>query len=205
MTEHVVDFPLFHHQQQASASSNTNNNVALYTGSVWKESNIPHGTGKLTCNNHVNTNTSPLQVAATYANNNNNNNASLSLLYADILSYDGGWKRGVWHGHGQLLFANGDVYTGEFEEARGGTRHGMGCYEWANGRTYTGNFYENERHGHGTFLYTNSAKYVGNFVKGQRSGRGEYTIFVKNADGNGGGLSTTYQGEWEDGMYNGHG
>ena len=50
------------------------------------------------------------------------------------------------HGQGTDMFANGDVYTGQYSE---GKPHGFGQYKWKNTSIYVGQFESGMKHGKG--------------------------------------------------------
>jgi hypothetical protein len=116
---------------------------------------------------------------------------------SDVVSYDGEWQFGKWHGYGGLVLHNGDSYIGSFDGTCNGnsSRHGSGMYLWADGRTYEGDFYQNQRQGTGHFVWPDGATYHGDFWQSQRQGHGRYVF----PDGN------TYEGSWNHGDYEGYG
>jgi hypothetical protein len=58
----------------------------------------------------------------------------------------GDWQEAMKHGHGELLFHNGDHYNGEWEQDKA-CGHGLLIY--ANGNRYDGYWLDNKRHGQG--------------------------------------------------------
>lgn len=58
-----------------------------------------------------------------------------------------------YFGKGKALFANGDVYLGDY--VMGGIRTGRGTYTWKNGDVYDGECKENKKHGYGKMVYRN--------------------------------------------------
>ncbi len=108
-------------------------------------------------------------------------------------SYEGCFIDGMFHDHGRLHLASGDMYEGDFDQ---GLRHGKGLYKWKDGRQYTGQFLKNSRHGVGCMAYPDGSLYEGSFENGQRHGYGKFMF------GAGGAM---YEGEWKDGKYNGTG
>jgi len=60
------------------------------------------------------------------------------------------------HGKGTDIFANGDVYTGNYGF---GKPDGYGSYKWKNGSMYVGEFKDGMKHGKGEWKkIANSAK-----------------------------------------------
>ncbi|KAF2238531.1 hypothetical protein EV356DRAFT_440349 [Viridothelium virens] len=66
-------------------------------------------------------------------------------------AYRGDFALGKRHGHGRLIFANGDVYEGSFES---GLLSGKGTLvEHATGNEYTGGWKNGKRHGQGVTVW----------------------------------------------------
>ena len=106
--------------------------------------------------------------------------------------YSGAMVSGVYHGWGQLEWADGDVYAGEWMQ---GERTGKGVYRWASGSTYAGDFISGRRTGQGAYFWTDGNLYAGDFVDGARTGQGTTIV----ADG------TIYSGSFADGTPHGQG
>lgn len=89
--------------------------------------------------------------------------------------YEGPFKfyfMGPKHGRGKEVFANGDVYEGDFADGR---REGTGVYAYSNGNVYTGEWKEGGVHGKGAMKYANGNAYEGDWVNNLRTGVGLYT------------------------------
>jgi hypothetical protein len=97
-------------------------------------------------------------------------------------------SRGRPHGHGSLVFAQGDRYDGEFE---GGRRSGRGVYTYANGDVYTGMWKKDVREGEGVLRYANGDVYNGQWCNDMRSGEGSLVF----ADG------SSFVGQWREDAY----
>jgi hypothetical protein len=106
--------------------------------------------------------------------------------------YTGDMHGGRLHGHGTLIYDNGDRYEGDFVESR---RVGRGTYTYANGDRYEGDFRDDRRTGRGTFTFHQGGRYEGDLVDGQFDGTGTFTF----PDG------AHYEGNFKGGMANGHG
>jgi hypothetical protein len=104
---------------------------------------------------------------------------------------------------GRKVYANRDVYNGEFLD---GMRHGEGNYGFHNGDRYVGEFERDRFHGEGVYSWAPfvndmtgerfvGKRYDGQWKDGKKHGTGLFLL------GNG----TVYTGEFESDMYNGHG
>lgn len=71
----------------------------------------------------------------------------------------------MYKGECKFVFANGDVYVGDFVADR---RTGKGKYTWSTGQTYEGDFANDKMHGIGTYDFKNGKQpYTGEFVNGK--------------------------------------
>merc|ERR1711964_439595 len=108
-----------------------------------------------------------------------------------VQEYDGEWTQGLPHGHGEMTWADGDVYVGEFKgvnvppgqsrlQPQGGCTSapgGYGEYTWADGAVYDGKF---KLRWHalevkGKMTYTNGDVYEGKWEDGGPYGDGKMT------------------------------
>lgn len=87
-------------------------------------------------------------------------------------TYQGEWKNGKKHDHGQIDYANGNKYVGDWVEDMA---TGEGTFTWANGDRYEGQFKEGRRHGKGSYLFANGDQYVGDWVEDKKVGQGVST------------------------------
>ena len=72
------------------------------------------------------------------------------------------------HGKGVLYYANGDIYEGDFKDAK---RDGKGVLYFINDRKYVGDFKNDKYHGEGIMIYPDNSKYEGSFEKGKKHGK----------------------------------
>ena len=72
-------------------------------------------------------------------------------LRCRAFTYDGLFVSGLFHGHGRLLYANGDSFNGQF---RSGRREGSGHFTSAEDHTYIGALWYGRFHGYGSSSYT---------------------------------------------------
>eukprot|EP00475_Leptophrys_vorax_P023683 TRINITY_DN3247_c0_g1_i1.p1 TRINITY_DN3247_c0_g1~~TRINITY_DN3247_c0_g1_i1.p1 ORF type:complete len:398 (+),score=81.51 TRINITY_DN3247_c0_g1_i1:135-1196(+) len=95
--------------------------------------------------------------------------------------------------YGEMLYANGDIYVGEFQDQR---RHGQGRFQWSDGHIYSGEWVKGRAHGIGVMQFPNEEKFAGGFVEDQWGfGHGTYQY----RDG------AKYEGDWNVGKRHGHG
>lgn len=106
------------------------------------------------------------------------------LTYPDGEKYEGAWDNNQLNGQGKMTYANGDVYVGNW---RNNERHGQGIMRYANGDVYVGDWLNDDMHGQGTYTCADGTVYDGNFINNDMHGQG------------------VYEGEFEDGLANGHG
>ena len=151
----------------------------------------------------------------TTINDNNTIMAASKYQYSNGGSYQGDW---IKQGHGKLIYANGNVYDGDFRDDK---KHGQGKYTYANGVVYEGgwrddkfcdqgkltffdndgtyiyegNFKDGYYHGHGMLKYPGNGFYEGNWIKCKEHGHGK----IKYNNGN------VYEGDWLNGKKHGQG
>lgn len=69
------------------------------------------------------------------------------------------------------MFANGDVYLGEYQYGRA---EGYGQYRWANGNTYNGLFKDGMKEGKGVWkksgVEVNTNQYEGEYMQDMKHG-----------------------------------
>merc|ERR1719183_15415 len=93
---------------------------------------------------------------------------------------------GERHGRGEMTWANGDKYIGEFFN---GVRHGFGELHFADGSEYVGKWECNFMHGEGTRRFSNGDVYTGGYVNNKRNGE-QGRFYFANGD--------MYLGPWRD-------
>ena len=98
-------------------------------------------------------------------------NGSGVYVFADGDKYTGSFQNGRFNGRGIFVTTDGDKYDGSFKDDE---FYGTGVYLFADGRKYRGEFKHDEFHGKGTMLYPNGDKYVGEFKNDQFNGKGIY-------------------------------
>jgi len=108
--------------------------------------------------------------------------------------YIGTLYKGLKHGHGKLVWHDGDTYIGEWKND---LKHGHGKMCWLNGDTYDGHWVEDKREGidASTTTYKNGGVFVGTFVNDTRCGTGKF--YWPDGD--------VFEGEWKDGRRVGNG
>lgn len=78
---------------------------------------------------------------------------------------------------GKFVFANEDVYDGEYETSANGSieRSGFGVLRSKDGSVYSGNWSKDKLNGKGMFEHQSGCKYEGDFVDGKFEGMGIYS------------------------------
>jgi hypothetical protein len=89
----------------------------------------------------------------------------------------------ICHLKGKMIFPNGDVYEGSFEND---VINGKGKLVTKNGLIYEGEWKDDQFHGKGRLQYPNGMVYEGSFEYGLKSGRG----VLKYPSG------AVYEGDW---------
>ena len=89
----------------------------------------------------------------------------------DTYSYDGHWKRGVFHGEGILMRKSEIVYAGEW---RDGHRHGHGMHALQHS-SYEGEWYRGQKHGFGVMKHVGGGEFKGQWIRDVPSGKGTFT------------------------------
>lgn len=141
--------------------------------------------------------------------------------FVDGTVYSGGFKGGLFSGHGTLSWVNGSTYEGEFSN---GKRWGKGKCTFGSGEAYNGQWEDDAMHGEGTltvkgrslkgtwtrgvpdfappssgfkeFVFPDGkGTYIGTWRGGKRHGKGTF----KFASGD------VYEGAWQDGEIHGSG
>lgn len=104
-------------------------------------------------------------------------------------------------GNVEILFINGEKYTGRFDDNQFNTN---GSYTFPNGDVYQGEYVDYKPEGTGKMKYKNGDLYEGAFKAGKRNGQGKLTVtfnhFIEHAEN-----SRIYDGEWSDDMKMGWG
>lgn len=112
---------------------------------------------------------------------------------------DGPLERGEWihrAGLARVVYSNGDVYEGLFNEAK--NRHGEGVYTWKmeeGEARFEGTYKNGVRQGYGVVTLPNGEEYKGLWSNDKRSGQGTYTY--ANGD--------LYSGSWRADRKHGNG
>ena len=83
--------------------------------------------------------------------------------------YTGGLLNGFPDGHGTLIYDNGTIYKGDFEN---GKKHGFGRLHIPERYTYKGQFLNDQFEGTGEKINENGTIYSGEFLKGLEDGQG---------------------------------
>lgn len=96
---------------------------------------------------------------------------SYIVTFADGSVYEGRFINNHMEVYGSLKLANGDKYTGAFQESK---FHGDGVFMFHEGTLYSGSFSANLPDGKGSINFSNGDCYEGGFKAGKRYGKGKY-------------------------------
>jgi curved DNA-binding protein CbpA len=92
----------------------------------------------------------------------------------------------MMHGQGMFSFADGSIFTGQFQFDK---MNGIGKMVFANGDIYSGGFYDGHFHGEGKMMFANGDRYMGTFAEDTYHGHG---IFISNK-------GEVFSGQWDHG------
>ena len=96
--------------------------------------------------------------------------------------------------NGTLIYANGDVYTGNWQSDE---RHGTGTMSYkSTGAIYDGSWVHDTRNGHGRMKYSNGDEYSGAWEEDTKQGIGRFVWVEQGA---------VYEGQFQGGMIHGRG
>eukprot|EP00350_Pseudokeronopsis_sp_OXSARD2_P011522 CAMPEP_0170541810 /NCGR_PEP_ID=MMETSP0211-20121228/1436_1 /TAXON_ID=311385 /ORGANISM="Pseudokeronopsis sp., Strain OXSARD2" /LENGTH=265 /DNA_ID=CAMNT_0010844673 /DNA_START=1200 /DNA_END=1999 /DNA_ORIENTATION=+ len=114
-------------------------------------------------------------------------------IFANGNIYDGEWKEDIIEGEGKMIFNSGNIYEGKFKNNK---RHGFGKLTFkACGDFYEGEWVDDKMTGKGKYFYANEKKeFEGDFVEGSPYGMGT----MKSNEFN-------YQGSFKSGLFEGFG
>lgn len=101
---------------------------------------------------------------------NGKRNGKGRVVWSDGEVYDGEWQDDKRNGKGKYTYASGAVYEGEFQND---IIHGRGKYVWPNGAVHEGEYRDGKRHGRGKYTFANGAVYEGEYRDDKRHGRGK--------------------------------
>jgi hypothetical protein len=145
--------------------------------------------------------------------NENNRPHGLGRFFSSDKVCEGTWVDGKMSGTGRIIYSNGDIYTGNFQDDnkegygcmesqsvykgdwKNNFPHGTGTEVWPNGSEYQGDYCKGLRHGKGSFKWADGSSYKGDFKHNSIEGQGEYTWE--------GGRS--YTGQWKNNEMHGKG
>ena len=89
--------------------------------------------------------------------------------------YEGEYKRAIlgltkcFHGKGKLVFPDGSVYDGLWEDNK---RSGSGVMIWPDGHRYEGEWSDDKCSGSGHMIFEDQGSYIGEFQADEFHGRG---------------------------------
>jgi curved DNA-binding protein CbpA len=92
----------------------------------------------------------------------------------------------MMHGQGMFSFADGSIFTGQFQFDK---MNGIGKMVFANGDIYSGGFYDGHFHGEGKMMFANGDRYMGTFAEDTYHGHG---IFISQK-------GEVFSGQWDHG------
>ena len=121
------------------------------------------------------------------------------MHYADGIIYKGEFKHGKKNGKGKMTWPDGSVYLGSFKTDK---FHGKGKLIQADGLTFIGGFFKDKLDGEGTIIFDDSSRYDGQFKKDKMHGQGRLTAKLEVEDGT---INYICKGGFQDNALNGQG
>ena len=114
-----------------------------------------------------------------------------TCIWADGSSYEGTWRYDVMHGKGTFKY-KGYTYVGDWQN---GKRQGRGKLIFPDGSVYEGQFVADRIEGYGTMKLADGGKHEGNFKNGKAEGLGKH-VWATGAQ---------YVGDWKNDQMHGNG
>jgi len=114
-----------------------------------------------------------------------------TCVWADGSKYEGMWRYDVMHGKGTFTY-KGYRYEGDWQN---GKRHGRGKLTFPDGSVYEGQFKENRIAGYGKMQLADGSTHEGVFKNGKASGLGKH-VWASGAQ---------YVGDWKNDQMHGNG
>ncbi|XP_061189160.1 alsin-like isoform X2 [Saccostrea echinata] len=124
------------------------------------------------------------------------------MKWADGRKYIGNFKEGLQHGHGKLILKQDDGSERTQEGYwRDGLLHGLAKVRYSNGDIYEGAFKDGQRHGHGIYRHGQhtsmaASVYIGEWVSDKKQGYGIMDDVMKGEK---------YMGLWQEDIRQGGG
>lgn len=115
-----------------------------------------------------------------------------TMLYYNGDIYEGTWNENVRSGFGKLRCSSGEEFEGHWLDDE---RHGRGLVRYVDGSTFKGVFEHNKRQGPGILRFSNGDEYAGSFIDNSMTGEG--VMRYRNGD--------VYEGMWKEGRRHGEG
>lgn len=96
-----------------------------------------------------------------------------TIVQPDKNVYHGQVLDGLKHGHGKIIYTNGDIFEGKFKND---AMNGKGKIKYKDGHTYVGMFADDKKNGLGKYTWGDTGdSFEGQFVDGKRNGFGKET------------------------------
>lgn len=100
------------------------------------------------------------------------------MIFNNGVIYEGYWENDHFQGYGKVTFPDGQKYEGNWEK---GKKSGFGQIVFFNGSTYVGYWKNDLAHGYGEMTFSKERIYVGDWVEGKREGRGLLVNTINNS------------------------
>jgi hypothetical protein len=172
-----------YHLESSTEMRDAYNARGLYTGSVSKSQQMPHGRGRMKYH-HQGRSYEGDWVFGHWHGVGRIQNAN-----GDV--YEGQVQNDLREGKGKLFYADGRIFDGKFQE----DDPVYGTLSFPDGARYVGELHNGARHGYGIYYFTDGSLYEGHSIMNIFEGKGKMTW----TDGG------WYEGEWHQGEIHGYG
>lgn len=168
---------------QKSEMRDAYNARGIYTGSISRASQMPHGKGKMEYHHQGRS------YDGDWVQGHWHGKGIIKNANGDV--YEGDVVNDLREGQGKIWYVDGRVFEGRFsqDDPVHGTVH------FADGAQYTGELHNETRHGYGIYHFTDNSCYEGYSVMNVFEGKGKMTW----SDGG------WYEGDWQGGEIHGFG
>lgn len=183
VTKYSIDDNMPTYHLESTEMRDAYNARGLYTGSVARKLQLPHGRGIMKYHHQGRS------YEGEWVHGHWHGMGRIRNANGDI--YEGQVVNDLRDGKGKLFYADGRLFDGDFQQ----DDPVQGTLTFPDGAKYVGELHNGARHGYGVYYFTDKSKYEGYSVMNIFEGKGKMTW----TDGG------WYEGEWLQGEIHGYG